>query len=162
MIFISKRHLKWYTQDKTCSLMTLTQSLMSEKVSEILLTAWLESASILHRGQKITNYFVLTGFMAPLTSMITTARIMRINQVICIICFIPTVRVNFVQTSIQWICTPDSVTCNDTERLSKYFVRLCTIQLMNINRVFTELICKLQHILQKSHLVSIIYLYIVV
>ena len=35
-------------------------------VSEILLTSWLDSASILHQGQNITKLFTSTGFMNPL------------------------------------------------------------------------------------------------
>ena len=64
-------------KDKTCNLMTSTTSLVAEKVSEILSTARLEYASILHQGQNIKNSFASTGFMDSPTSMITTARIMR-------------------------------------------------------------------------------------
>ena len=42
-----------------------------KKVSEILLIMKLESASILQQCQNIKNYFALTGFMDPITSMIT-------------------------------------------------------------------------------------------
>ena len=77
MIFISKRHLKWYTQDQTCNLLTSTPSLMAEKVTDILLTMWLESAYIIHQGENIKNSFALTCLMDPLISMITTVIIMR-------------------------------------------------------------------------------------
>ena len=52
---------------------------MVEKVSGILLTALLESATILHQGQNITNLFASTGSMDPFTikhhRMINTAKV---------------------------------------------------------------------------------------
>ena len=53
---------------------------MSEKVSGILSSALLESASILHQGRKIRNSFAYKGFMDPPTSMITTTKMMRQNS----------------------------------------------------------------------------------
>ena len=54
---------------------------MGEKVSEMLLTAQLESSYILRQGQNITNYFTLTGSMDPLAikhhRMVKTSKMMR-------------------------------------------------------------------------------------
>ena len=54
---------------------------MVEKVSYILLTMWLVSASILRQGQNITNSFALTGSMDPLAikhhQMINTSKMIR-------------------------------------------------------------------------------------
>ena len=50
------------------------------KVSEISLTALLDSASILHQGHTITNSFAMTGFMSPLILMIKAAIFMVIKS----------------------------------------------------------------------------------
>ena len=79
--FISERNLTWRTQYQTCTFLISNSSLMGEKVSEMLLTAQLESSYILHQGQNITNYFTLTGSMDPLAikhhRMVKTSKMMR-------------------------------------------------------------------------------------
>ena len=49
------------------------------KVSGISQTAQLDYASIFLHGQSTTNPYTLTSFMNPITSIITTGRIMRQN-----------------------------------------------------------------------------------
>ena len=60
-------------QDQTCNLLNLNPRLLEVKVSVILLTARLKSASILHQVHNIKNSFAYTGFMDPIISIITTA-----------------------------------------------------------------------------------------
>ena len=50
--------------------MNSTPNLLAKRVSGIFPTTHLGSGSILHYGKNNTNYFTLTGFMDPLTSMI--------------------------------------------------------------------------------------------
>ena len=51
-------------------------------------------------------------------------------------CSIPIVRENWVRASIQQLTTPDLMTCKNTAYLSKYSVKLCTIQWMHITHAF--------------------------
>ena len=55
-------------------------SLMVKQLSGLLSTARLDSTSILRQVRNIKNSFSSTGFMYPLTSMVTTAIIMRQNS----------------------------------------------------------------------------------
>ena len=60
--------------------------------------------------------------MNTITSMINREK-REENSVMCIMCFIPIARGNFVQSSIQQLCTPALITFKNTVRWLNYFLQ---------------------------------------
>ena len=77
-------------------------------------------------------------------------------------CSIISARVNDVNIYFHWLRTPDSITYKKTAHLSNYFVQIQIIQWINIARIFIDHVRKCHNILQKSRLVSIIHVWILV
>ena len=71
MNFIPEKHLKWWTQDQTCNLLTSILNLMAEKVSKILLIVPSIPNYILPKDHLTIINLVLTSFMIQLTSIVS-------------------------------------------------------------------------------------------
>ena len=111
MNLISEKHLKWWTQDQTCNLLTSIPNLMAEKVTEISLIVLLASASILPQVHFIINNFVLASFMSQLTSIVSKNKIIEIkkdNNIQCSQSYYESPRrsdLKILRNSIIFICT---------------------------------------------------------
>ena len=64
----------------TCNLLASTASLVAEKYSGISYTSQLECASTIFQGHNTTYSFKWKGLMDPPTSMITTAKTIRVKS----------------------------------------------------------------------------------
>ena len=92
----------------------------------------------------------------------TQKKLLEESLVMCIICFIPISQENWVWRYFKQLSTPDLTIWKNNVHLLNYFIRICIIICMHITSVFIYIIRRWQHFLQKSHHMSILYVYILV
>ena len=104
----------------------------------------------------------LKHFMDTLTSLITTAWMLRIKSHELYDMLHHTCGGILHMKIFHWLCTPYLITIKNTAYYPNFFKLLWINQWMDITRVLIDHVRKWQNILQKTRLIPIIYVYIIV